>query len=323
MEQSRHSPPAALDAPSRFGVATAGDRSGSAMGPSRSPTGRSRQGEPAHPAGPGPGRPDDGARPADAARALPFRKLRAVALPLVAHLRAGRLSHEARAAASRELAEAVARDLPELPRAADVAANARAVAGFWDGLLTAPTWPGSKRRGAAGDAEAPQRASLVVARCLLVAGLSARRAKAATMPPRRRVAPDDREPLTTRETKLRRVVALVARRVKPWVRLGAELVAPEAAGLCEDLKRAFPEDFRHLTLDQCSEALSRWSPDKRSRGRLSTNDVAALLIASAGPFKAAEATRARLRRDIDWAVARAGGSGGPAASARRARGLGA
>ncbi|HEU4411976.1 MAG TPA: hypothetical protein VFS43_42435 [Polyangiaceae bacterium] len=275
------------------------------MLPSRSPTGRTRHGEPAPPDARRPAPPDEGDR-ADAARALPLTRLRSVALPLVARLRAGRPSHEARALASLALAEAVARELPELPRAADVAANARAVEDFWDGLLTARAALDAGRRDRAAGGPEPDLSSLVVARCLLVAGLSARRAKAATAPPKRRAAPDERGWPSTRETKLRRVVEIVERHVEPWVRIGgAELISQEAAGLCDDLRRAFPEDFRNITLDRCREALARWSPGKPPPGRLSTNDIAALLIASAGPFKAAEATRTRLRRDIDRAVARA------------------
>ncbi len=263
---------------------------------------RSRPGEPTPPGRKGRARPRSAQHVG--ATETPLGRLRALALPLVAHLRAGRLSRGARAATARFLATTVARELPELPRAAEVAANAGAIEAFWDGLLTARAALGPGRRDAnVGDDLAP----LVVARCLSAAGLSARRAKAATASPARETAPDESRRHPNREAKLRQVVELVRRHADAWTQAdGDGLVATRAAWLVEDLQRAFPEDFRHVTLEQARDALRRWSPGEPSSGRLSTTGVAAQLITSASHFKATEATRARLQKDIDRAVGRAG-----------------
>jgi hypothetical protein len=261
------------------------------MHSTRRPTGRSGQSEP-----PASDR-REGAR-TKVAPPPPLARLRAVALPLVAHLRADHPSRETRAAASHFLAAEVFRQLPELPRAAEVAANAKAVEGFWDGLLTARAVLGTP----------PGEANLaahLVARGLLVAGLGARQAKAATTTPKREPPPNARARPATRDEKLRFVVELVRPHLRPRPGQGDKgFGSREAAALCEDLKRAFPNDFRNVTLDQCRDAIRRWSPGESTGERLSANGVAARLIASASRFKITKTALARLKRDIDRAVAR-------------------
>jgi hypothetical protein len=156
---------------------------------------------------------------------------------------------DARFGASRFLALMVSRELPELPKAADVEANTKLVQAFWDDLALPRAVLDEKRNARQAREEEDELSREVVARALTAAGLSAQRAKAATTP---KPKPAGRRPpirLVTFEEAIRQAYGFVQAAV--WQADDREVAGPAFRAICVALRGLRGE--RGMALDALAE----------------------------------------------------------------------